>query len=99
MVNLFRKSYLWFLSALGLGILLPWLTMASMAHANSGWSAPGILWQENWDNPLYADLDDAGSRITALIPYGGLDASSRSVMVSEKNGDTWGSHVLVGNNG
>jgi len=68
-------------------------------RASGAWSDPSVVWPEQWDDPLYVTMDDAGSRLTALIPYSGANDNNRSVVVTEKSGGAWGEPVAIATNG
>lgn len=74
-------------------------THAAQLDPGGGWSAPTVIWPEGWDNPMYFDMDDNGTRMVALIPYAGADKDHRPIQVSEFVDDAWQTPVTIATNG
>jgi hypothetical protein len=65
----------------------------------SVWSNPVVIYSEAWDDPLYFDINDDGTRLVALIPYSGASETTRRIVVSELSGGTWQEPVVIAQNG
>lgn len=64
-----------------------------------GWSEPGVIYQEAWDDPLFSSFNDSNTRLVALIPDSGSDDNSRHIVVSEYNSGAWQTPVVIAQNG
>jgi len=96
-------SMLLLISAIGLAPAAPVVQAQdagnSVPAAATTWSAPTVIYDEPWPDPLRFSLDDSATRLVALIPYSGSSETSRTIVVSELVGGTWQEPTVIAQNG
>jgi hypothetical protein len=66
---------------------------------STDWSAPAVIYDEAWPDPLRFSLNDDATRLVALIPDSGNDDTSRHIVVSEFITGTWQPPIVIAQNG